>query len=130
MPKTSQTVDRETGEITEGTIRPFADILRDLGKGQVADQAALQLTDLVQAVQTYGRQGTFTLQIKVAPVKGSVGQVTVAAVAKSSPPEADPIAGVFFTDDLGNLSRNDPRMDPMFPLREVAQPDAHLRDAQ
>jgi len=128
--KKGRTVDRETGEVTEGTVRPFADVLRDLGKGQVADEAAILLTDLVAAVVTYGKQGSFNLRIVVAPLKGTTSQVTVSATAKSSPPEADPIAAVFFTDDGGNLSRNDPRIEPMFELREVAQPDAHLRDVQ
>jgi hypothetical protein len=129
-PKQGRTIDRTTGETREGTIRPFADVLRELGKGQVADEAAVLLTDLVQAVTTYGKQGRFNLSIVVAPVRGTTGQVTVSATAKSSPPEADPIAAVFFTDDAGNLSRNDPRMDTMFDLREVAKPDADLRDIQ
>ena len=130
MTKQGRTVDRATGEVREGTVRPFADVLRDLGKGQVADEAAVLLTDLVQAVVTYGKQGTFNLRIAVAPVKGSLGQVTVSATAKSSPPEADPIAAVFFTDDNGNLSRNDPRIEPMFDLRDVAKADADLRDVR
>lgn len=130
MNKQGRTVDRETGEVREGSIRPFADVLHDLGKGQVADEASVLLTDLVQAVTTYGKQGSFTLRIVVAPLKGSAGQVTVSATAKASPPEADPVAAVFFADDSGNLSRNDPRIEPMFDLREVARPDANLRDVK
>lgn len=100
--KEGRTVDRGTGEVTEGTVRPFADVLRDLGKGQVADEAA--------------------------PFKGSHDQVSVSAIAKSSPPAADPIAAPFFVGDHGNLTRSDPRQDAMFDLREVAKPDADLRD--
>lgn len=126
--KTSRTVDRESGEVTEGTVRPFADVLRDLGKGQVADEAAVLLTDLVQSVVTYGKKGTFTLTIAVSPFKGSRDQVSVSAIAKSSPPAADPIAAPFFVGDHGNLTRNDPRSEAMFDLREVAKADANLRD--
>ncbi len=128
--KQGRTVDRSTGEETEGTVRPFADVLRDLGKGQVADEAAVLLTDLVTAVVTYGKKGHFTLTISVAPFKGSVDQVSVSAIAKSSPPAADPIAAPFFVGDGGNLTRNDPRQDAMFELREVAKPDADLRDVR
>lgn len=128
MPKEGRTVDRESGEVTEGTVRPFADVLRDLGKGQVADEAAILLTDLVQAVVTYGKKGTFTLTIAVAPFKGSRDQVSVSATAKSTPPAADPIAAPFFVGDHGNLTRNDPRSEAMFDLREVAKADANLRD--
>ena len=129
-PGQGRTVDRATGEVTEGTIRPFADVLRDLGRGQIADEAAVMLTDLVQAVIAYGKKGTFTLTIAVAPFKGSTDQVSVSAVAKSRPPAADPIAAPFFVGDGGNLTRNDPRQDVMFDLREVAKPDADLRDAR
>lgn len=128
--KQGRTVDRETGEVREGAIRPFADVLHDLGKGQVADEASILLTDLVQAVQTYGKQGTFSLRITVAPFKGNTSQVTVSATATASPPSADPVAAVFFVGDNGNLSRNDPRIEPMFDLRDVAKADADLRDVR
>lgn len=123
--KHGRTVDRESGEVTEGTVRPFADVLRDLGKGQVADEAAVLLTDLVQAVVTYGKKGVFTLKITVAPFKnGDSSQVTVAAIATSRPPSADPIQAVFYAGDDGNLLADDPRMEPMF--SQVARPDARL----
>ena len=126
MAKEGRTIDRETGEVTEGTVRPFADVLRDLGKGQVADEAAVLLTDLVTAVVTYGKKGVFTLRITVAPFKsGDSSQVTVAAIASSRPPAADPIQAVFFAGDDGNLLADDPRMEPMF--GKVAKADASLR---
>jgi len=130
MAKQGRTVDQETGEVSEGTVRPFADVLRDLGKGQVADEAAVLLTDLVTAVVAYGKKGTFTLTITVAPFKGSMDQVSVSAIAKSRPPAADPIAAPFFVGDGGNLTRNDPRQDAMFELRDVAKADADLRDVR
>ena len=129
MSKEGRTVDRETGEVTEGTVRPFADVLHDLGKGQVADEASVMLTDLVTAVVTYGRKGIFTLKITVAPFKsGDTGQVIVQAVASSKPPSADPIAAVFFAGDNGNLTSDDPRMEPMFGA--VARADARIGSAR
>ncbi len=126
MAKEGRSVDLETGEISQGTVRPFADVLHDLGKGQVADEASVLLTDLVTAVVTYGRKGIFTLKITVAPFqKGDNGQVIVQAVATSKPPSADPIAAVFFAGDDGNLLTDDPRMEPMFGT--VARAGATLR---
>jgi hypothetical protein len=122
-------VEKEIAEMDFPAVRPFADVLRDLGKGQVADEAAVMLADLVQAVGTYGKKGTFTLKIEVAPFKGGTAQLMVSAVAKSSPPTGDPIAAVFFVDDAGNLLRNDPRQGTL-PLREVARPDAQLRTGE
>lgn len=122
-------MEPEVAEIIPPAVRPFADVLRDLGKGQVVDEAAVMLTDLVQAVTTYGKQGTFTLKIKIAPVKGG-DQVMVSASAASSPPAGDPVTSMFFTDTTGNLLRNDPRQGVLMELREVARPDAELRTAR
>lgn len=110
-------------------IRPFADVLRDLGKGQVADEAAVLLADLVQAVRAHGKQGTFTLTVKVAPMKGSQRNVVVAAQAKTSPPAGEPIAAVFFDDDAGNLHRNDPLQGEL-DLREVNTTTGELRSTK
>jgi hypothetical protein len=120
-------MEKEVAEVPSPQVRPFADVLRDLGKGQVADEAAVMLTDLVQAVAAYGKKGRFVLQIEVAPFKGGTSQLMVSATAKCTPPKGDPIAAVFFTDHAGNLLRNDPRQETL-PLREVARPDAQLRN--
>ncbi len=39
-------------------VRPFADVLSEVNKGVVADEAATQLAELVTAVQQTGRKGT------------------------------------------------------------------------
>ena len=101
------------------------EVIADAGKLQVADEAAV----LVQAVVTYGKKGIFTLRITVAPFKnGDSSQVTVAAIASSRPPAADPIQAVFYAGDDGNLLADDPRMEPMF--GQVARPDARLGSAR
>jgi hypothetical protein len=115
-----------TEPVAPGQVRPFADILRDLGRGEVADEAAVMLTELVQTVRACGKKGNFTLRVEVAPFKGDTRQLMVSAVAESKPPKGDPIAAIFFADDSGNLVRNDPHQ-PMLPLRDVARADAELR---
>jgi hypothetical protein len=111
------------------TVRPFADVLRDLGKGAVADEASMALTDLVQHVQEVGKKGRVTLHVEVEPFKGSVGMLLVSARVDSRLPQADPVTAVFFPDDHGNLHRNDPRQGEL-PIREVARADADLRDVK
>lgn len=110
-------------------IRPFADVLRDLGKGQVADEAAVLLADLVQAVRAHGKKGTFTLKVAISPMKGSQRNVVVAAQASTSPPAGEPIAAVFFDDAAGNLHRNDP-MQGELDLREVNVKTGELRSTR
>lgn len=114
------------------TVRPFADVLRDLGRGHVADEASLALTDLVQHVIDTGKKGRVTLHVEVEPFKGSVSTLMVSARVDSRLPQPEPVAAVFFPDKHGNLHRNDPNQ-PTFEdlaLREVAKADAELRDAR
>ena len=61
MAKEGRTVDRETGEVSEGTVRPFADVLRDLGKGQVADEAAVLLNEPEKAGRCGAKARDFRL---------------------------------------------------------------------
>ncbi len=118
-------VDPETGEIQ---VRPFADVLRDLGRGAVIDEAAVLLQDLVRAVRDYGKKGRFTLTVEVQPMKGNAQALMVTAAAVTKPPSGEPISGMFFTDEVGNLVQNDPRQ-PQLPLRELNRDNKELRQA-
>jgi hypothetical protein len=95
-------------------VRPFADVLREINHGAVADLAASQLADLVQQVSHVGRPGTMTLTIKVAPLTGAGDTLQVSAATVVKPPRNDPYTAVFFHDDRGALSRNDPNLTPLF----------------
>ena len=107
-------------------VRPFADILRDLDHGQVADEAAIQLQSLVEAVMTNGKKGTFTLTVEVAPWKGNKTALQVSAKATTKPPAGEAVAAVFFTDDNFNLIREDPNQ-PQLPLRTTDTNVAPIR---
>jgi len=91
-----------------GAANYFADVLAKISRGAVLDEATLSLGALVQAVTSTGRKGSLTVTLSVAPMKGSPGQVTVSAAVGVKEPKDDAHAGVFFTDDTGRLSRNDP----------------------
>ena len=111
------------------SVRPFADVLRDLGRGQAIDEAAVALNDLVLSVLATGKKGRVTLHVQVEPFKGS-DTLMVSARCDSRLPQADPVAAVFFADASGHLLRNAPRQETL-PLRDaIARPDADLRDAQ
>ena len=114
-------VDPETGEIR---VRPFADTLRDLGRGRVIDEAAVLLQDVVRSVAETGKKGRITLTVEVAPMKGNESALLVTAAAVAKLPPSEPIAGAFFPDEDGNLHRDDPRQIAL-PLREVSRPTAN-----
>lgn len=118
-------VDTETGEIQ---VRPFADILRDLGRGAVIDEAAVMLQDLVRAVRDYGKKGSLTLTVEIAPMKGDNEALLVHVKANAKPPSGEPVSGVFFSDQHGNLLRDDPRQIQL-PLRELNRESKELRNA-
>jgi hypothetical protein len=115
-----------------GQVRPFADVLRDLDRGRVADQASVSITDLVRSVIETGKKGRVTLHVEIEPWKGNAATLQVSARVDSRLPQDAPAAGIFFPDADGNLHRNDPSQ-PTFDdvsLRQVARPDAELRDAR
>lgn len=96
------------------TVRPFADVLSEVNKGLVADEAATRLAELVAAVRETGRKGTLKLTIEVAPFSGNDDIVKVSGSVDLRAPRAEPPASIFYPDDSGNLSRNDPNTLPIF----------------
>ena len=97
-------------------MRPFTDILRELGAGQTLDTLTEDLSDVVAAVRATGKQGEVTLKLTVKP-NGAHG-VAVADKITSKIPKEDRGETLFFTDDDGGLHRRDPRQDEL-PLRQV-----------
>lgn len=109
-----------------GQIRPFADVLRDIQGGEVADEAAMLMQQLVAAVHQHGKKGSLRLDIEVQPMKGNAAALMVSAQASIRPPKGEPTAAVFFWDADNNLVRNDPRQLALpGVLREVRQAVNH-----
>lgn len=98
-----------------GQIRPFAAILNDIRAGQVADDAARLMQELVAAVREHGKKGELTLKIAVEVMNEDAlsvsGDVTIKA------PRATPRAAIFFADANGNLLREHPRQATIPDLR-------------
>jgi hypothetical protein len=107
-------------------VRPFADVLRDIQGGEVADEAAMLMQQLVAAVQTHGKKGSLRLDIEVQPMKGNATALMVSAQASIRPPKGEPTAAVFFFDGDNNLVRDDPRQLALpGVLREIKQAVNH-----
>ena len=95
-------------------VRPFAEVLSEVNKGVVADEAATRLAELVAAVQETGRKGTLKVTVEIAPVKGNDTIVQVSGSVEARPPKAPAPTSFFYPDESGNLSRNDPNTLPIF----------------
>lgn len=102
-------------------VRPFAAVLHDIASGTVAARLAVELHDLIEAVQATGKGGTLTLSLAVKPIaKHNAEALNVsAAIAVKAPREDAPVT-VFFVDGAGNAVRHNPHQ-PELPLREVPQ---------
>jgi hypothetical protein len=114
-------VNPKTGEILDEDkqIRPFAELLTILDRGEAHAEASRGLNDLVAAVNDTGKSGSLTITIKIAPLKGSSHQLLVAASVSVKPPRSEPGAGVFYIDDSNNLTRTDPNQPEIEGLRII-----------
>ena len=99
-------------------VPQLAHVLAQINHGALADEAAAQLAGLVQEVSHIGRKGVLTIKIEVAPFTGGGDTVRLSGKTTVTPPSRDPHAGVFFFDEDGGLSRNDPRMNTLFDTGE------------
>ena len=103
----------------DGQVRPFATTLQEIGGGKLAARLAAQLVELTAAVKATGKKGAITLKIEVAPLKkAAANTLVVSGSSTAKVPEGEDAnpTSVFFADDDGNLSRDDPQQ-PQLPLR-------------
>lgn len=101
--------------------KPFSAVVQEIGSGTLAAKLAEQLQELTLAVVETGKAGTLTVALKVAPLKaGNVTNLVTTAKTTLKTPDDD-IASVFFVDQYGNLTRDDPQQ-PTLPLRGLDNP--------
>lgn len=98
-------------------MRPFTDILRELGAGETADDLTAKLAEVVEAVMDTRKIGEITISLKIKP-NGDAG-VIVAETIKSKVPEKARGDTVFFATSGGSLVRQDPRQKDL-PLHQVS----------
>lgn len=116
---------------TSRHVRPFADWLAEQRNGHAAAELSEAFNDLIEAVAEFGKSGSLTFTVKVAPAsKGDVVSVLVTDTITLKAPEGERPQSVFFVDSDANLTRQNP-MSPSLPLREVPRAgDDELREAR
>jgi hypothetical protein len=112
---TDTTPDTEDGR----HVRPFAEFLQQQRRGLLHGELSDGLHDLLQAVKDTGKAGSLTFQIKVKPAaKGNAEQVLISDLVSVKKPAVERPESIFFLDDNGNLTRQDPRQQEL-PLKFV-----------
>ncbi|UOK18038.1 hypothetical protein QLQ75_gp44 [Gordonia phage Santhid] len=91
----------------------FSTLLLQHAKGRAHDEATRKLAQLVTAVKETGKGGSITVQIKVVPDKKIDGVVKIEDKVTASIP-FDQSTSMWFTDDNGQLHRNDPKQAPLW----------------
>ena len=99
----------------DGQIVPFASVLQQIARGSAHSELSTELQRLARAVIDTEKKGTITLVLTVAPTKGDALEVSTKITTKVP---QEPSASIFFADEIGNLTRSDPRQIEA-PLREV-----------
>jgi hypothetical protein len=103
-------------------IRPFADFLREHGRGRTHDELGEALHTLIARVKDTGKKGSVTLTVVVEPMKKDDRMVVVGDKIAIKLPEHDRPAGVWFVGLDGNLQRDDPDQLSFESLHEVPPP--------
>lgn len=106
----------------EVTLKPFAGFVQEQRGGALHGELSHAFADLVQAAVERGKAGTLVVTIKVSP-NSDQQTVTITDKVKLTLPEADRGAAIFFADEHGNVSRQNPRQTEL-PLREVDRKSA------
>ncbi|MFH9403305.1 hypothetical protein ACH4JS_26670 [Streptomyces sp. NPDC017638] len=89
----------------------FAAFLVGHLNGRVHQALSEELHELLQAVATHGKKGQLVIKVAVEPSKGHVEGDPLAISVESDlkAPKSTPPAAIYFVDDDGNPTRNDPR---------------------
>lgn len=100
-------INPATGEtVTDPPVRPFHEVLREVGEGHLNVDLSEAFYDLLRKVQATGRAGALTLTLNVKP--SGAGRVEIVDSVKTKLPEFDRPKTAFFIDRNGNASRRDP----------------------
>lgn len=122
------TTEPETPAQGPAQVRPFAAVLQEVRGGAAHVELSDSFAALVAACVEHGKPGSMALTVKVKPNKDGV-TVFISDHITVKKPLGERAETIFFTDDVGNVSRRDPRQIEL-PLRDASRPPADTRSAQ
>jgi hypothetical protein len=105
----------------ERQTRPFADVLTSLRRGKTHREASDLMQQLVTAVRDTHRGGTMVITLKVGRHKS--GRIEIDDTVKIKLPEPERDASIYFADEDGNLSKDDPQQQEIPGIVRVVNPN-------
>jgi hypothetical protein len=87
-------------------MRLITDIMRDVKKGRLVEEATAALAEVVRSVDELHKAGSVTITLTVKP--GDDNEKTIAASLSMKKPSRDIPPAIFFSDEEGDLHRDDP----------------------
>jgi hypothetical protein len=91
--------------------RSFMATVADLRNGRTQDELTVELSKLVEAVETTGKKGTLTLTISVAPAAKNSTLLKIDDEITLKAPKGDRAPTLMFVGEDHTLSLNDPSAD-------------------
>lgn len=88
--------------------KPFSSFLLEIRKGKSEAELSQAVQDVVTAVRETGKKGTITYTMVVSPSGKTLNGHVVEDKITVKLPEGEREGSIFFSDEEGNLHRNDP----------------------
>lgn len=97
--------------------RDFQDVLTDLDDGEVHRQLTELWPQVVRAVRETNKVGAMTLTLTAKLERGTMVVVVPKVTTKMPAPATGPT--LFYTDEEGNLTRNDPKQQTLKVVTQI-----------
>lgn len=106
---------------TDQQIGEFAIFLAQHLAGRSNEEISTEFHQLLAAVNEHGKKGSLAIKVTVEPPKGHVdgAPVVISIDSDLKAPKASAPPALYFVDDEGNATRNDPRQLQAFDVRDV-----------
>ena len=110
----------------------FAAFLVQHARGEAHEAVSNEFHELLAAVNEHGKKGTLAVTVTVEPPKGGMDGAPVAISIDSvlKAPKATAPPSIYFVDDDGNATRNDPRQTAAFDVRDLPTTTPEIKDVQ
>ncbi len=105
--------------VEPGIDSAFLTLLQHHRSGQVLNDLSAAMREATEAAQLQGKKAVITLKINIEPAAKAAGAVVVTDDVKVKLPEPQTRGSFFFSDDRGNLFRDDPRQKELPLLKTV-----------